>query len=89
MRAIGTALGSFQVDYNTFPVEEDWVVLSDEILPKEYYAGTYQDAWNNWFFYASDGKNYHLVSYGKDMREGQTSSIFDNDIVYANGQFVE
>jgi type II secretory pathway pseudopilin PulG len=91
MRAIGTALGSFQVDHNSFPIQQTEAELSNEILPDSYYAGPLQDAWQTGFRYVSDGKSYKLISYGKDKLEGGGvggSYDFDADIIYSDGRFI-
>jgi hypothetical protein len=91
MRALGTALGSFQIDKDTFPVqspEQDW---NDELLPAMYYQGASKDAWETPFRYWSDGEGYTLTSYGKDRQKGGGESgmyEFDADIIYINGSFV-
>lgn len=91
MRAIGTALGSFQIDQNSFPIQQTETELSNEILPDSYYAGTFKDAWETGFRYVSDGKSYKLISYGKDKQEGGGAGgyyDFDADIIYSDGQFI-
>jgi type II secretory pathway pseudopilin PulG len=88
MRAIATALGSFQVDYDHYPNQPTEAVLSNEILPAPYYAGTFQDAWETSFRYVSDGKSYKLTSYGKDKKEGDGHSEFDADIIHSDGRFI-
>lgn len=82
MRAIGTALGSFWVDTNTYPKTSYIVPFSQVDLPNNYYEGTVQDAWEREFRYISDGTTYLLTSYGKDGTEGGTR--FDADIVYSD-----
>lgn len=88
MRAIGTALGSFQVDENQFPIQRTEGNLSNEILPGSYYEGVFSDGWQTPFRYVSDGKTYKLISYGKDKKAGKTSTEFDEDIIYADGRFI-
>jgi ankyrin repeat protein len=91
MRAIGTALGSYQVDFDFFPKYDGTINLQDAGLPQEYYVGAYTDAWGTPFMYISDsdGSQYLLISYGRDQVAGATGeSEFDADIVYLNGQFV-
>ena len=89
MRAIGTALGAYQVDYTHYPVSETGTTYPNEILPEAYYAGSFTDGWGNNFYYISeDGTSYRVISYGKDGEDGATSSRFDADIVYSNGEFI-
>lgn len=88
MRAVATGLGRFQVETNTFPVTDGWEYFSSDILSTDYYDGIAYDAWGGWFLYSSDGANYRLVSYGKDMQKGG-SGTFDKDLIIQNGAFVE
>jgi len=90
MRALGTAFGSHQVDFNYFPQHSEATEMWSVNLPKEYYAGAYMDAWETPFVYLSDesGTEYLLISYGKDRMPGRGRSEFDADIIYMNGQFI-
>jgi type II secretion system protein G len=90
MRAIGTAIGSYQVDFNWYPktaaAGTDFAVTP--LMPPEYYAGAVKDAWSTTFRYtASDGSEYTLQAYGKNKTLGYYTSDFDSDIIFANGQF--
>ena len=84
MRAIGTALGSYQVDFNEFPSVEGEVPFAAIELPEEYYSGAIADAWGNPFWYSSeDGSSYILKSNGEDGL-GET----EDDILYSDGAFI-
>jgi general secretion pathway protein G len=98
MRAIGTALGSYQVDYNYYPrksggtavqldkTADDWGIG----LPKVFYQGSDADAWTTRFYYYTDatGSGYTLRSYGKDMQEGwKGTTEYGSDILFINGMF--
>lgn len=93
MRAIGTALGSYQVDNNQFPILEGGkfkniafkTQLSDG-LTTSYYEGTAKDVWRKDFYYNSDGYGYTLKSFGKDRKPGGSEEM-NSDIVYINGTF--
>jgi hypothetical protein len=101
MRTIGTALGSYQVDYDYFPVYTgDWEsALINSPCPGTmescYYDGPTQDAWGVPFYYdCIDGtwddngySGYTLISYGKDRKPGGNTE-FDSDIIYVNGSFI-
>lgn len=94
IRAIGTALGSYQVDTDVFPVCEEgtfediaFKTYLSEGLTRSYYEGTSKDAWGKDFYYSSDGQGYTLKSWGKDGKAGATGE-FDSDIVYINGSFL-
>lgn len=88
MRAIGTGLGSYQIDTNTFPACPEEKNFREIKLPKEYYSGEYEDVWGTPFKYLSDGSSFTLESYGADKTEGTGSSEFDADIIYSNGKFI-
>ena len=89
IRAIGTGLGSYLVDYNFFPqtdADTMWTILKDE----EYYSGSQKDGWNQPFIYTTSGgsiDDYSIWSYGKDISQGYDDEEFDSDIRYFNGQF--
>ncbi len=89
VRAVGTGLGSYLVDYNFFPnatTANMWTILKLE----EYYQGSTKDGWNQNFAYVTvtnQGDDYSLWSYGKDMTSGGSDDEFDSDVSYFNGQF--
>jgi general secretion pathway protein G len=98
IRAIGTALGSYQVDFNYYPRKNvsastaldktatDWGIG----LPDTFYAGSDADAWTTKFYYWTDatGSGYTLRSYGKDMEEGYKGTTeYGSDILFINGMF--
>ena len=90
MRAIGTAIGSYQVDFNWYPKTGgagiDFAVTT--LMPAEYYAGSVKDGWSTTFRYtSSDGSEYTLMALGKNRTLGYYTSDFDSDIIFANGQF--
>jgi hypothetical protein len=98
MRAIGTALGSYNVDWNYFPVYTgDWIpeLINNNDQGWVYYEGTTKDAWGTSFYYdCKDGtwddngySGYTLISYGKDRKPGGNTE-FDSDIIYVNGSFI-
>lgn len=80
MRSMGTALGSYQVDYNFYPLalsylEPNYIV---HIIPK--------DGWDNRFTYDCDEVKrgtYVLSSPGQDHAFGTP-----DDYVYEDGQFM-
>ena len=94
IRAIGTALGSYQVDCNIFPVTSNSSIneiifetaLSDG-MTRSYYEGASKDGWGAYFYYSSDGQGYTLKSWGKDQNENQIGD-FDSNITYINGSFL-
>jgi type II secretion system protein G len=93
MRAIGTALGSYQVDNNIFPVGSETAFSGiafkgdlSEGLTTSYYEGASKDAWGTDLYYSGNTQGYTLKSYGKDKSTNQDSE-FNSDIVYVNGAF--
>ena len=84
MRALATALGSFNVDENAYPVQISETAWNDNILPSTYWRGSTRDGWGNSYLYWSDGTTYRLTSYGKDKKIG--GDEFDEDIVYSDGE---
>ncbi len=88
MRAIGTALGSYQVDFNWYPKASGTNFEVAPLMPAEYYAGSVKDGWSTTFRYtSSDGSDYTLESYGKNKLDASATSEFDSDISFNNGQF--
>jgi hypothetical protein len=89
MRAIGTALGSYWVDYGHYPVSPPDVFSTLDNLG--YYTGATNDGWGHELFYHSnDGTTYTLTSYGKDGKKGGCDDGYEweCDIIYCDGQFV-
>ena len=93
MRAIGTALGSYNVDANIYPIKADTnfsaIAFQASMaagMPSSYYEGAAKDGWGKDLRYSSDGQGYTLTSYGKDQASGGGTD-FDSDVIYINGQF--
>jgi general secretion pathway protein G len=93
MRAIGTALGSYQTDCNAFPktanTDLSAILYKANLgtgLTNAYYEGSSKDGWGTLYRYSSDGNGYTIISYGKNKLSGG-STDFDSDIVYINGGF--
>jgi type II secretion system protein G len=87
IRAIGTALGSYMVDYNIYPASATTTALFTLLRDQGYFTGSTQDGWTQAFTYTRSGTDsYTLMSMGKNMATGGTGE-FDSDITYFNGQF--
>jgi general secretion pathway protein G len=90
MRAIGTALGSYQVDYDKVPSTYNvlWplpeLIEADGFVPSSYYYGSLYDGWGGPYYYVSNGVSYTIVSFGKDKKPGSTED-FTEDIRFVNG----
>jgi hypothetical protein len=86
MRTIGTALGSYRVDYGHYPLAPPDVFST--LRTTNSYEGTTTDGWGREFSYHSDdGTTYTLLSDGKDGKKGG-SGEYALDIIYIDGQFV-
>lgn len=95
LRAIGTALGSYNVDNNQFPTSADAPALFTMLREQGHYSGSTADGWNNPYIYEGDVNEYTLTSTGKDGSAGPAQSgdglgsndNFDYDVIYVNGGF--
>lgn len=95
LRAIGTALGSYNVDNNQFPTGLAAAALFTLLRDQGHYSGSTSDGWNNAYVYAGDVNGYTLTSNGKDGTSGPavvgdglgSNDDFDYDVVYINGGF--
>ncbi len=83
LRAIGTALGSYQVDYDIFP-NSSGVNFTIGLLGTFYYEGSTLDGWSKHYFYIGNSNGYTLISCGKNGATGG-SADFDDDILFING----
>ncbi len=90
LRAMGTAIGSYQVDYNKYPTmaaftdfEPTTIMGSNGQL---YYKGSLKDGWGGRYRYLSaDGESYTLCSKGKGNALGE----FDKDLAHVDGAMYE
>jgi type II secretion system protein G len=94
MRSIGTAVEAYAVDNNTFPVTSSMATLSSSLVPQYVKALPTSDGWNNTFAVDAAATQYTLTSYGSDALpggcvSGTMTSLFTQDICFANGQFIQ
>ena len=94
IRSIGTAVESYAVDNNVYPVAATAATLSGLIAPTYIKTMPTQDGWNNTFGVDSVAGQYTLSSTGKDgivqaCVAGTLTTIFTADICFSNGQFVQ
>jgi len=82
LRAIGTALGSYQVDYNVFPVAAGGN-FTLTYMNEGYFKGSVKDGWNFAYYYISDGQSYTLSSCGKDG--AVANGTWNDNILFVNG----
>ena len=68
--------------------------LGGQITPTYIRVLPMVDGWQSYFFYASTGQLYGILSAGRDGTKdssliGGETTDFNNDIVFVNGQFVQ
>ena len=92
MRSIGTAVESYAVDSNVYPVATTAAAL--KLLVEPIYIKTMPttDGWSNAFQVASVTTQYTIYSFGKDgagttCTQG-TTQLFSDEICFINGQFL-
>ena len=95
MRSIGTAVESFAVDNNVYPVAATAAILKP-IVENGAYMKTMPvlDGWQNTFLVDSVTTGYTLQSPGKlgandGCVVGTLTTLFINDICFQNGQFIQ
>ena len=94
LRSIGTAIESYAVDNNVYPVAANTTALSGLIAPVYIKTMPSADGWNNAFTVTSVAVDYTLSSLGKDGASqgcvlGTLTTLFSQDICFSNGQFVQ
>ena len=91
LRAIGTAIESYAVDNNQFPVVSTAAALASS-LASGYIKMPTTDAWKGTFQVDSTANAYTVWSFGKDGAgtncTAGTTSTFDDQICFSGGQFV-
>jgi general secretion pathway protein G len=93
MRSIGTAIESYAVDQNRYPVATTVTVLQGFVQPIYIRVMPAVDGWQNAWVVTSATTNYTVTSTAKD---GATSAVtggattdFNCDILFVNGQFFQ
>ena len=91
LRAIGTALGSYQTDYDLYPsaaiTDFTISVIGNATIGPTYYKGSVNDGWGNTYRYISDGNHYTLCSQGQNTKTA--GSDFNADVMHIDGAMVE
>ena len=99
IRTVGTCMEAFAVDNMIYPATEGWVPcaeLADQLSPLYIHSLPTTDGWEQPLMCTSDGRNYTIVSGGRDTNIDQNYSMefeshgttdMDEDIVYQNGVF--
>ena len=92
MRSIGTAVESYAVDNNVYPVATTAAALQSVVAPIYIKTMPTQDGWNNTFQVAAATNQYTLYSTGKDGAGSTctagTTVTFADEICFINGQFL-
>jgi general secretion pathway protein G len=92
LRSIGTAVESYAVDNNVYPVAATAATLTNSVQPIYIKVMPNADGWSNTFQVDSTTTAYTLYSFGKDA-QGTTctaavTSTFIDQICFVNGQFL-
>jgi len=92
LRAIGTALESYAVDHDVYPVAGSVSELTEQLMPRYIKAMPLDDGWGHPFQVESSAEGCLIYSFGKDglgtnCEEAVTTTMND-EICFSNGQFV-
>jgi type II secretion system protein G len=92
LRSIGTAVESYAVDNNVYPVAANAAALLPSVQPVYIKSMPSADGWSNAFQVDSVTTQYTMFSQGKDgatntCAAAQTNT-FNDDICFVNGQFI-
>ncbi len=94
MRSLGTAVESYAVDSNVYPVATDAPGLKLMVEAGAYMKNMpINDGWSNPFLVTSTTTEYTILSTGKDTTNGSscasgTTSLFTDEICFIGGQFL-
>jgi len=94
MRSIGTAVESYAIDSNIYPVGGTMAAVQTSLEPLYIKVLPTLDGWQGTMDYDSAaGAEYTVESYGKGSTNDADSlgatQLFSADILFANGQFVQ
>jgi len=84
MKAIGSALAAYQLDYDDYPMASGIDALVQELSPDYIRIASARDKWGQPFVYSASTAGYRLVSKGDDGREGT-----EDDLVLENGRLTK
>ena len=92
MRSIGTAVESYAVDNNVYPVASDAATLVGFVQPIYIKTMPTADGWNGTYQVAAIATQYTIHSFGKDGSgttcTAGTTTLFNDEICFVNGQFL-
>ena len=95
LRSIGTAIESYSIDNNVYPVAANMTALEPLIEPIYIRTAPQNDGWARTFLVTSTNALYTVGSGGKDggsltlVGSGGATTSFNDAIIFANGQFVQ
>lgn len=93
LRSIATAVEHYSVDNTTYPAATDVSMLKGVIEPVFIANAPSLDAWGHEFIIDSTPTDYTIGSGGKDggtlSYVSQTTSRFNDAIIFSDGQFVQ
>jgi type II secretion system protein G len=95
LRSLGTAIESYSIDNNVYPVAANMGALQTSIEPIYIRTAPPNDGWGRAFLVASTNQLYTVGSGGKDggaltlVGSGGATSSFNDAIIFSNGQFVQ
>ena len=94
MRSIGTAVESYAIDSNIYPVGGTLAAVGPSLTPLYIKVLPMVDGWQSTMDYDSTtGAEYTLQAYAKgaanDGYTGGATGNFSDDIFFVNGQFVQ
>ena len=91
MRSIGTAIESYAVDNNVYPIATTSAVLSTLVSPVYIKTMPQMDGWAHTFQVTAATTDYTVYSQGKDGTgttcTAATTTTFNDEICFVNGQF--
>ena len=101
MRSIGTAVESYSVDVNFYPIQTSMATISSigastmGIEPIYIKLSPTKDGWGGLYYYGGDaagaGTDYTIATYAKDKKASSSSkgatASFDCDIIFMDGGF--
>ena len=92
IRSIGTAIESYAVDNNQYPVVATAALLSAQVSPIYIKTMPTTDGWKGTFVVDSTATVYTVYSQGKDQTGSTctagTTSTFNDEICFSGGQFL-
>jgi len=95
LRSVGTAIESYSIDNNVYPVATTMATLETSIEPIYIRTAPSADGWSRAFTVAATNTLYTVGSGGKDggaltlVSGGGATGSFNDAIIFSNGQFVQ